>query len=282
MNLKQAYKKATEVISAQTDDAAFDALCLIEHVFKIGRTEYYLKSGTEISDDSFNELMNCAVRRASGEPLQYILGQWDFMGRTFYVGKGVLIPRPETEMIVETALQCIKNKKNPVVIDLCSGSGCIGISVAAEKKDSSVYLFEKSDDALVYLKKNINLNESKNVKWIKGDIFTDHVCFTDIRPDLIVSNPPYIERNVVPTLQEEVLHEPAMALDGGEDGLDFYRAISAYWVPLLNEKGTVVVECGENQGEAIRSIFMENDRVRKSDFYLDFSGNERMVTAEVL
>lgn len=277
MTLKEAYKRAAEIISPQTDDAKFDAMCLVEKVFAINRTEFFLKGNEEAEEEKVMELINCARKRASGEPLQYILGQWDFMGRTFLVGKGVLIPRPETEMIAETAIDFLRGRKNPVVMDLCSGSGCIGISIGAAVKGSKVYLIEKSEDAFSYLKKNIELNRLDNAEAIEGDIFTDAAKFRDINPDLIVSNPPYIERKVIPSLQAEVQKEPRMALDGGDDGLDFYRAIASDWIPLLREGGAVIVECGENQGRSICEIFETCDRVKKTSFSADYCGNDRMV-----
>lgn len=264
-------------MAPQTDDAKFDAMCLVEKVFGINRTEFFLKGDDDAEADKVRELISSAEKRASGEPLQYILGQWDFMGRTFLVGKGVLIPRPETEMIAEAAIDFLREKKNPVVLDLCSGSGCIGISIGAAVKDSKVYLIEKSEDAFSYLKKNIELNSLDNVEGIRGDIFTDAAKFHDIAPDLIVSNPPYIERKVIPTLQSEVRKEPGMALDGGEDGLDFYRVIASNWIPLLREGGAVIVECGENQGKSICEIFGTCDRVKKTYFSADYCGNDRMV-----
>lgn len=280
MKLKDAYKKAIDIISPKTDDAPFDAMCLVEKVFGFDRTQYYLKSEENVSDEKSAALINLAIKRASGEPLQYILGQWEFMGRPFFVGRDVLIPRPETEMIVEAAIDFIKGIEKPVIFDLCSGSGCIGISVAAENPKSTVYLLEKSDEAMTYLKRNIELNKVKNVFPVQGDIFTDYREFSNLKPDLILSNPPYIESGIISSLQEEVLKEPVMALDGGVDGLEFYRAICSHWIPLLKKKGAVIVECGENQGERICEIFQKNNRIAKASFFLDYCENERMVIAK--
>ena len=280
MNFREAYKKAVEIISSRTDDAQFDAMCLVEKVFGLDRTQYYLKADHKVSDEKYDELTKLATRRAAGEPLHYILGQWDFMGRTFFVGKGVLIPRPETEMIVEAAIDFVKCIEKPIIFDLCSGSGCIGITVAAEKPDSTVYVLEKSSEAMVYLKKNMELHKTKNVFPIQGDIFTDFFKFSNLKPDLIVSNPPYIESGIISSLQEEVQKEPVMALDGGDDGLEFYKAISSHWIPLLKEYGAVIVECGENQGKKICDIFKNNERIKKAMFYLDYCENERMVIAK--
>lgn len=279
MKFREIYKKTVEILSSQTQDAEFEAMCLMEKVFGITRTQYYLKSDEEAEADKCAEMIKYSDRRVSGEPLQYILGQWEFMGRTFFVGKGVLIPRPETEMIVEAALDFIKDKNAPVIFDLCSGSGCIGISIAAARPDSTIYLLEKSSDALVFLRKNIQLNGTENVQVLEGDIFSDFDAVSMIRPDLIVSNPPYIESDTIPFLQKEVLEEPKIALDGGQDGLDFYRAISEHWISLLNINGAVIVECGENQGERICSIFKQNSRIKSASYKLDYNGNERIVSA---
>lgn len=280
MKFREIYKKTVEILSSQTQDAEFEAMCLMEKVFGITRTQYYLKADEEAEADKCAEMIKYSERRVSGEPLQYILGQWEFMGRTFFVGKGVLIPRPETEMIVEAALDFIKDKSAPVVIDLCSGSGCVGISIANARPDSTVYLLEKSSDALFFLRKNIQLNNTQNIHVLEGDIFSDFNTVNMLKPDLIVSNPPYIESDTIPFLQKEVLEEPRMALDGGKDGLDFYRAISEHWISLLNINGAVIVECGENQGERICSIFKQNSRIKSVSYKLDYNGNERMVSAQ--
>lgn len=279
MKFSEIYKKTAEILSVQTQDAEFEAMCLMEKVFAITRTQYYLIADEEAEDDKCAEVIKYSERRIAGEPLQYILGQWEFMGLTFLVGKGVLIPRPETEMIVEAALDFIKDKTSPVIFDLCSGSGCIGISIAAARPDSIVYLIEKSNDALFFLRKNVLLNKTKNVHVLESDIFYDFDVVNGLTPDLIVSNPPYIESESIPFLQREVLEEPQMALDGGKDGLDFYRAISENWISMLKINGAVIVECGENQGERICSIFKQNCRIKSVFYKLDYNGNERMVTA---
>ena len=115
---------------------------------------------------------------------------------------------------------------------------------------------------------------------MQGDIFSDFNTVNALKPDLIVSNPPYIESDTIPFLQKEVLEEPRMALDGGKDGLDFYRAISEHWIPLLNINGAVIVECGENQGERICGIFKQSNRIKSASYKLDYNGNERMVSAQ--
>lgn len=197
-------------------------------------------------------------RRISGEPLQYIIGEWDFYNRTFRVGEGVLIPRPETEMLVEESLNFLKGRSEgeKTVLDLCSGSGCIAVSIAANCPGSKVYAVEKSPAAFEYLKQNIVLNRAEVVAF-NDDILTGcaHLMRAKGRFDVIVSNPPYVRSEDCKTLQTEVLREPPEALDGGEDGLTFYRAIAERWLPLLKEDGLLLVECGEDQADDIVRLF---------------------------
>lgn len=191
--------------------------------------------------------------RASGVPVQYVLGSWDFYGETFQVGEGVLIPRPETEMLVDFALDYLKDKSAPAVVDLCAGSGCIGLTVARKRPDAKVYLIEKSADALKYLKANLEAFGVKNAVIINGDALKSPAENGIESFDLLLSNPPYIESAEIPQLQKEVLSEPVMALDGGEDGLTFYRAIAEKWLSAC--RGAVCVECGEGQTEEISRMF---------------------------
>ena len=230
MTVSDLLRTGTEKLkSVGIDDAEFDARCLAEYVLNYDsfylRLNGYVKVGVADAETYF-DLLN---RRINGEPLQYILGEWEFMGLPFKVGRGVLIPRPETEILVEFAIDFLKKKNAPVVFDLCSGSGCIAISVAKFCSDATVYAVEKSDIAFEYLEKNISLNGVNNVKAVKGDIF-DKELLSGISPDLILSNPPYIRSNEIEGLQEEVKREPAMALDGGEDGYIFYRSLAKDWI----------------------------------------------------
>lgn len=212
-------------------------------------------------------------QRISGVPVQYVIGEWDFYGESFDVGFGVLIPRPETEMLVDFALEFLKDKNSPVVYDLCAGSGCIGLTVAMHRPDAKVYLLEKSDDAFVYLEKNKARHKMTNANLIHGDLFDGFTAFGIPKPDLILSNPPYIESETIATLQSEVKLEPHMALDGGEDGLKFYRALTEKWLPHC--EGAIAVECGEGQTAAIKELFMKY--CTDVSEQLDFNGIGRTV-----
>ena len=205
MTLKEAYK-ALKIRLSDVDDGELEARYILENVSDIPYSQMLFRGEDELAESKFNDAIIMADRRLSGEPIQYILGSWDFMDFAFQVGEGVLIPRPETEILVEYIFDKIKNISEPVVYDLCSGSGCIGLSLAALHKSAKVYLVEKSDKALTYLKandKNI-CADLKNTTVIQGDILK--VEDFDFLPeaDVIVSNPPYIKSEEIPTLQSEV------------------------------------------------------------------------------
>ena len=277
MTISELEKLGSQKLRASgKENSDFDARCLLEFVLNLNPTQYLLNRSEEVDSVCAEKFLSLVERRSNGEPLQYILGKWEFMGLPFYVGEGVLIPRPETEMLVEFALDFLKDKKNPVVIDLCSGSGCIAISVAKHLPNAKVYAVEKSDLAFPYLKKNIWLNCVFNVSAVHGDIF-DSTLLSDIKPDLILSNPPYIRSPEIASLQSEVRNEPSMALDGGEDGLVFYREIANGWLDRLGTGGAITVECAEDQTEDIIRMFSE--KTQYAEAFNDLSGLPRMVTA---
>ena len=277
MTISELEKLGSQKLRASgKENSDFDARCLLEFVLNLNPTQYLLNRSEEVDSVCAEKFLSLVERRSNGEPLQYILGKWEFMGLPFYVGEGVLIPRPETEMLVEYALDFLKDKKNPVVIDLCSGSGCIAISVAKHLPNAKVYAVEKSDLAFPYLKKNIWLNCVFNVSAVHGDIF-DRTLLSDIKPDLILSNPPYIRSPEIASLQSEVRNEPSMALDGGEDGLVFYREIANSWIDRLGTGGAIAVECAEDQTEDIIRMFSE--KTQYAEAFNDLSGLPRTVTA---
>ena len=273
MTLKEAYDYGVYFLSANgVDEAEFKSLCLVCHLDGIKNSQFEFHKSDEIIMKRFADLL---WRVKSGEPLQYVIGKWDFYESEFYVGKGVLIPRPETEELTDLAVKFAEKIENPVVIDLCAGSGCIGISIAKAAKNSKVYLVEKSEDAFIYLKKNAD--SVNNTILINEDLYN----LPQIeKADIIVSNPPYIKSNEIPGLQSEVLEEPLMALDGGVDGLDFYRFISQNYKQYLKNGGRLLFEIGNEQGEDVRRILISNgykDIEIKNDIY----GNRRMAVARI-
>ncbi len=268
MVIKEAEKLISDILITTTDDYAFEAREIIREV--CGRKA----PDCVIDDNQYQRCKAMAEKRLFGEPLQYIFGHWDFYGYDFKVGKGVLIPRPETELLCETAIKHLK-KTGGAFADLCSGSGCIAVTVSKQANVSG-YAVELSHEALNYLKTNINSNHA-DVKAIHGDIFDSNIIgsFEDGSLSCILSNPPYINKEDMLALQKEVTFEPTLALAGGDDGLDYYRRIFSAWNNKLESGGLFAVEIGNEQGEAVKAL-MEKEGYTP-EIIKDYSGNDRIV-----
>ena len=236
-------------ILLKTEDARFDAMQLAMHAFGLNQTRLRLAYDQPVDPAAYFALVR---RRAVGEPLQYLLCRWEFFGLDFAVGPGVLIPRPETELLVEIALKHLRQYDSPTVLDLCAGTGCIGLSVAHHCPGAQIYLLELSSEAMPYLKQNAA--KYPNATVIQANILQNSE-FRIPNSELILSNPPYIPAGELSGLSKEVQAEPAMALDGGEDGLLFYRALAALWLPMLAPGGMLAMECGEGQAEDVAALF---------------------------
>ncbi|MGN1347726.1 MAG: peptide chain release factor N(5)-glutamine methyltransferase [Acutalibacteraceae bacterium] len=278
MKIIDVYKNAvTRLSEAEIENPAFDAKILFEHVFSLTYSDIIINPDIVFDEGQVRELDKLIDERLSGRPLQYIVGKWDFMGFEFEVGEGVLIPRSETEILVEYTVDKLRNIQSPVIYDLCSGSGCIGLSVKKLLPSARVFMIEISDEALFYLNKNReNLGLMKDTCVIKGDILRGYEAFSSLpEPDVILSNPPYVRRKEIETLQKEVQSEPSLALDGGEDGLDFYRILSEKWLPFINNGGYMAVECGEEQADEISAMFMKH--CDETEILNDFSYIQRVV-----
>jgi len=217
------------------------------------------------------DLNDIVLRRIHGEPLQYLLGEWEFYGYPFKVGKGVLIPRPETELLVDIAKE--HNPKR--VYDLCAGSGCVGIALAREI-GCNVIAVEKSPQAFEYLKQNIKLNHVETrVMPIQADVLNPELSTIIDRQSSILINPPYLSKTEMSNLQKEVAHEPESALFGGEDGLEFYREFFKKWKKRINLCGLFACEIGDAQAAAVCDLLEEtgnSPQVKK-----DFNGINRVV-----
>lgn len=280
MIVKEAYKKCKEILAKSgIEDETFEARCLFEKVTGFDRLGIISHGDEQITDEKLNELLSLVKRRCGHEPLQYILESWSFCGFDFCVGKGVLIPRDDTEIVVNLCVDYLKNRSGKRVIDLCAGSGAI--SVALEKLAfAELTALELSDDAFKFLEKNIKFNNS-NVKAVKGDVFTAYFGFEDNSFDLIVSNPPYIKSDDIQTLQTEVQQEPRLALDGGKSGYDFYEAIIKHWSSKLRHGGALAFELGENQSDYVAELMRSQgfENIRTS---LDLGGVQRAIIGTML
>lgn len=228
---------------------------LFTQVLGCDRVSLYLNKEKRLTSNQATFISSSLQRRIKGEPLQYILGKTEFMGLEFKVNEKVLIPRPETEILAETALRYLgtpftpKLRVSPKVLDLGTGSGCIAISIAKRSPGSDVTALDISKDALDIARENAELNGVK-VRFLRAKLFKG--LFT--KYDLIISNPPYIPRDQIQSLQPELKYEPFIALDGGSDGLEFYRKIIKEAPDYLKDNGILIMEMGFNQRKLIEGI----------------------------
>lgn len=283
----------TQLASAGVTDAAIDAKALYCYMMHIDRVRLMMCWQDILQDNQCEEYFDLVTRRASREPLQHITGEQEFMGLTFQVSDKVLIPRQDTETLVEDALDIInkntlrgeelhcRKRKNWTVLDLGCGSGAIGISIAAFAKDCKVTCSDISADALAMAEKNAAALGAKSVKMVKSDMFE---AFTgklgNKKFDMIISNPPYIRSEVIGTLQPEVkYYEPRMALDGGDDGLNFYRIIAEQAPEFMKKEGFLMMEIGHDQMNAVNKLFAYDERYSFVTGLKDLAGKDRIVVA---
>ena len=253
MTYNEFKAKSLPRLSEVTDNASFELENLILHITGMKRSDFLLNRASTIEDKTLEALENALQRRLSREPLQYILGEWEFFGLRMFCGKGCLIPRPETEMLAEIAIKNLP--RNGKLLDLCTGSGCISIAVLNNRPDVTAVAVDISPEALKYARKNAEYHgiSADRLKIIEADIYS----FTPTEfPDVIISNPPYIKTEHLETLSDEVKHEPILALDGGYDGLEFYKLIAKFYAKkYLEHGGCCAVEVGYDIGEEVAAIF---------------------------
>ncbi|MBQ2944385.1 MAG: peptide chain release factor N(5)-glutamine methyltransferase [Ruminococcus sp.] len=284
MTLRSLYTKVTETLEkAGAQTPAFEAIWLIDAVFPFDRLKLLAEGDREVEEDLCTKIQSLAQRRAQGEPLQYITGQWEFFGRKYYVGEGVLIPRDDTEVVLTCTfpyLDSIKNKAELKILDLCSGSGIIAISLKKRYESAQVTAVELSDKALPYLKKNAKENKA-DINIIHADIFDCVADFSDGEFDLIISNPPYVTDEDMKNLQSEVRFEPELALKGGKDGCDFYRRIVPLYAPKLKQGGMLAFEYDSSQAEIIEAL-MRNAGFENITVFDDIGGVHRAINGTLV
>lgn len=268
-----AVRQALE--AAAVPDASFDARELYR--LAVGRDPRL--DDTPLTAEYAARLGKLTARRAGREPLQYIAGKWDFLDFTLDVGPGVLCPRADTEVVCEAAVELLQGmgKADPVVLDLCAGTGCLGLGVKRFVPGARVTCWEKSPEALPYLRRNaVNALKGAEVAVREGDVLTG---WQDMEPgsvDLIVSNPPYLTGAEMQELMPETAREPAMALDGGADGLTFYRCLTGPWQKILRPGGWLVLEIGYEQRRAVLDLGEQNSWVNGT-CRQDYGGNDRAI-----
>jgi len=268
-----------------------EAEMLLEYLFNCARSELYIKDFG--INDTIEELYDLLIeRRLGGEPVQYITGHAEFMGLDFIVTKDTLIPRPETEILVNEILAlcstCPERSRGmryaPVrVLDLCTGSGNIAVSLAKLMPQAEITATDISEAALKIAEKNAERHDVSNrIKFYKGNAFNALVFDINTKFDIIVCNPPYIKDEELPFLQKEVTREPAVALNGGKDGLGFYRVIAKEAHRYLEKGGSVLLEMGFGQKQAVEDIFSSSNIFEIYKVIRDFSGIERAVWINLL
>lgn len=269
-------------------DPRIDAQWMMRFLLKMDKQQLFIKSPNLLDEKSCEEYFRLIDIRAGGMPVQYITGEQEFMGISFKVNEDVLIPRQDTETLVEEVIRYFKEEaaqnKTPrggyQILDLCCGSGAIGVSLCKHLKDVKGTAADISGKAIAVAKENArNAGVDKLMKFVESDLFGSlKKGIGRVKYHVIASNPPYIERAVIPTLQREIAeHEPMIALDGGEDGLDFYRRIVVESPGYLRPQGVLFLEIGCNQGEAVWNLARDTGRFEDVEIIKDLAGLDRVV-----
>ena len=262
-----------EIKKLNIEDSHIKAAVLLQHTLNQTKQQMLINSENEVEEKYVKVFQEYNQKLINGMPLQYIINNQEFMGLNFYVDENVLIPQPDTEILVEEAIKIIKQKKVTNVLDLCTGSGAIAVSIAYYCKNTIVTASDISKSALNIAQKNSKQNNT-NIHFIESNLFEN---ISNNNFDIIVSNPPYIETDEIEKLSKEVKKEPYIALNGGKDGLDFYKSILKQASCYLNYNGYLLLEIGYNQGQAVLNLEHPNLKIITNQPIKDLSGNDRVV-----
>jgi release factor glutamine methyltransferase len=284
VTIAEAIQKAAMRLSAhKIENARLDAEVLLGHALGRDRAWLLIHMQDQLDDPGQRVYENYIDRRAVREPLQYITGFQEFWGLPFIVTPAVLIPRPETELVVESAIRTGKTAATPVIVDLCTGSGCIAVSLAREHPQARIFATDRSGAALDIARRNARQNGvADRIRFLEGDLF-EPLSETDLigRVDIIAANPPYIRRDELPTLQPEVRDfEPTMALIAGPDGTEIAERIINTAPNYLRSGGSLVLEMGMGQTDALRKIVAATGAYTEPEVLKDLAGIERVIVAK--
>ena len=263
--------------AAGCPDADFDA----RELFRLATGRDVRLSDRPLTAEQAAALEVLCTRRAAREPLQYLCGSWSFLDFELAVGPGVLCPRADTEVVAQAAAETLAGLAAPRVLDLCAGTGCLGLGVKRFCPDAQVTCVEKSPEAFRYLEQNVRTalpGAAPAVQAVQGDLFTYWQSLPEGQLDLIVSNPPYLTAEEMQHLQPEVAQEPAMALEAGDDGLVFYRALALHYRDALRPGGALVLEIGWQQRQAVMELLAGNGWA-DIECRRDYGGNDRCIIA---
>lgn len=278
MTIKQTLAKGMIILKSNNiDSPKLKARLLLQYVLKKTRQYLIVYDNEEVGKKEQWEYFVNIDKLAKGVPLQHITHTQEFMKMDFYVDENVLIPRPDTEILVEEVINIAKKMDKPKILDLCTGSGAIAISIAKNVPNAEVYAVDISEKALDVASKNVQRLEAK-VRFIKSDLFKN---LKNMKFDIIVSNPPYIKKEDIKFLSEDVQKEPQIALDGGYDGLDFYRKISKQAIDYLKFGSFLCFEIGYDQKEEVTEIIENLEHYKGTYCKKDLCGNDRIIITQV-
>jgi len=247
----------------------------LQHILDCKKIDLYINFENEVSATDLNTLRGYIKRRLENEPSQYIVGKSNFYGRNFYVDNNVLIPRPETEILINACIEFLSMKDNPEIMDIGTGSGCIGITLAKEIPSSNVIAIDCSERALAVAEKNAKNIGIKNIDFVKSDFLKQTI---ELRADLLVSNPPYIPKEDVSTLMADVKdYEPRDALTDNLDGLEFYRVFSKKFDPMIKIEGALIVEVGKDKHPLKAKKIFEKSGYVNVEMINDYNGDIRVL-----
>ncbi|SHH51063.1 peptide chain release factor N(5)-glutamine methyltransferase [Clostridium grantii] len=278
MKISQLIIESNEILkNSNIDSYKLDSQLILSKVINKDKLFILINREWEVEDKLVDEFFSLINKRKNKMPVKYILNECEFMGLDFWVEEGVLIPRPDTEILVEKAIEEIKENKFKKICDVCCGSGAIGLSIAKLLNDLEITLFDISEKAIEVTKKNMHKFDLENKAEVYYSDLLKEAKINNMKFDMILSNPPYIRKSIIPTLMEDVKdYEPMMALDGGEDGLDFYHRITLDSKEILNENGMIIYEIGHDQKEDVMNILVENGFCQVEGIK-DLAGNDRVV-----
>lgn len=274
MNIEEVLQKATiKLKDNNIEEARSKARRLLAFTLGMSKEQIIIHNKEELTIEQENSYNEYVARIIIGEPIQYIIGKQEFMGIDFKVNPSVLIPQPDTEILVERTIEILKHLKEPKVLDLCTGSGAIAVSIAKYVPNSIIFASDISKQALEIARQNDNENK---VNFVHSNLFEN----IDGEFNVIVSNPPYIKTSEIQRLSKEVQNEPLLALDGGQDGLLFYREIIKQAHKYLEEQGYLCIEIGEDQKEQVITLINNCNYYKNIQAFKDLSGHDRVIICE--
>ena len=277
MNIEEILKKEINNLKQNNiENSTLKVKILLANILNVKKEYLLIHSEEEVKQEDKIKYENNINELIKGKPLQYITNKQEFMGLNFYVDENVLIPQPDTEILVEKAIEIAETTQKNKILDMCTGSGCIAISLAKNINSAQIIATDISNNALNVANKNaINNNVENKIKFINSDMFNN----IEEKFYIIVSNPPYIETETISKLEIEVQNEPHLALDGGIDGLKFYKIIANNAFKYLNENGYLLLEIGYNQQEIVTQLLQDTGKYKNIETIKDLGGNYRVVIA---